>query len=176
MIKYFVAAFILLSATFAVAQASQGGVNIFEEPRELPTREFMRSDGTFVKLTDFKDEFVIALFWSRHCGPCLSELNTLQIFADKTHADSIKLLLTSPSNEWKSVDEQKEFLARFGVNNLEFYIDKASNLAADFGIFTSPNAVLINRAGQEIGRLRGSADWSDERVIEYIYKIKALHG
>ena len=61
MIKYFVAAFILLSATFAVAQASQGGANIFEEPRELPTREFMRSDGTFVKLTDFKDEFVIAL-------------------------------------------------------------------------------------------------------------------
>ena len=31
---------------------------------------------------------------------------------------------------------------------------------------------LINK-GKEIGRIRGAADWDDEDVIEYIYKIKA---
>ena len=49
-------------------------------------------------------------------------------------------------------------------------------LAEDLGIFTSPNTVLINRKGEEIGRIRGSIDWDDDDVIEYIYKIKAQHG
>ena len=36
--------------------------------------------------------------------------------------------------------------------------------------------VLIGREGKEIGRIRGSAEWDSQDVIEYMYKIKAEHG
>ena len=68
--------------------------------------------------------------------------------------------------------EQREFLDRFGAEKMDFYIDEKSNLAADLGIFTSPNAVLISKQGYEIGRLRGAAKWGDDRVVEYINRIK----
>ena len=170
MIKYILG--IILSCSISVAVASQRGVNIYETPRELPSRSLMRSDGTEIKLTDFDDDFVVAVFWSRHCMPCIKELNDLQEFADKTADKGIKVVLISPSQEWSNTLEQREFLDRFGAEKMDFYIDEKSNLAADLGIFTSPNAVLISKQGYEIGRLRGSAKWGDDRVVEYINRIK----
>lgn len=161
----------ILGISFAVA--SQGGVNIYDTPRELPSRSLMRSNGTEIKLTDFDDDFVVAVFWSRHCMPCIKELDDLQEFADKTADKGIKVVLISPSHEWKSSEEQREFLDRFGAEKMDFYTDRKSDLAADLGIFTSPNTVLINKQGFEIGRLRGAAKWGDDRVVEYISRIKA---
>ena len=60
--------------------------------------------------------------------------------------------------------------------DLETYVDDKSDLAAAFGIFSSPVTVLVSREGKEIGRIRGSADWDSSEVIEYMYKIKAEHG
>ncbi len=82
----------------------------------------------------------------------------------------------APASEWKSLEEQQRFLRKYGAPDLDFYVDKKGDLSADLGIFTSPNTVLINRHGQEIGRIRGSAEWDDDDVIEYIYKIKAQHN
>ena len=67
-------------------------------------------------------------------------------------------------------------LQKYGAPDLDFYVDKKGDLSADLGIFTSPNTVLINRHGKEIGRIRGSVEWDDDEVIEYIYKIKAQNN
>ena len=171
MIKFVLGIFLGLGLSVAAA-ASQRGVNLYDTPRELPSRALMRWDGTPIKLTDFNDKFVVAVFWSRHCMSCIQELDDLQEFAYKTAEKDIKVVLISPSQEWKDTEEQRQFLNRFGADNMDFYIDEKSNLASDLGIFTSPNAVLINEQGQEIGRLRGAAKWGDDRVVEYISRIK----
>lgn len=153
-------------------------VNIFPEPRSLPGREmFHYSDtGEAYKLSDFKGQFVVANFWSRHCTPCLRELDNLNNFSKKVADNGIKVVIISPASEWRSLEEQQKFLQRYGASDLDFYVDKKGDLSADLGIFTSPNTVLINKSGQEIGRIRGSAEWDDDDVIEYIYKIKAQHN
>lgn len=150
-------------------------VNIYPEARALPERQmFHYSDtGEAYKLSDFKEQFVVANFWSRYCTPCLRELDDLNNFSNKVADNGIKVVIISPASEWHSLEEQQKFLQKHGAPDLDFYVDKKGDLAADLGIFTSPNTVLINKKGQEIGRIRGSADWDDEDVIEYIYKIKA---
>ena len=45
------------------------------------------------------------------------------------------------------------------------------DLAADFGIFTSPHTVLIDENSQEIGRIRGKAKWADKRMVVYIKSL-----
>lgn len=153
-------------------------VNVFDEPRALPSREMFHyaEDGKAYKLTDFEGQFVVANFWSRHCTPCIRELDNLNNFSKKVADNGIKVVIISPASEWKSLEEQQRFLRRYGAPDLDFYVDKKGDLSADLGIFTSPNTVLINRHGQEIGRIRGSAEWDDDDVIEYIYKIKAQHN
>lgn len=153
-------------------------VNIYAEPRALPQREMFRfaENGEAYKLNDFKDQFVIANFWSRYCSPCLRELDNLNNFSKKVADNGIKVVIISPASEWHSLEEQQKFLQKYGAPDLDFYVDKKGDLSVDLGIFTSPNTVLINRHGKEIGRIRGSVEWDDDEVIEYIYKIKAQNN
>lgn len=152
-------------------------VNIYDEPRDLPERKmFLHEEtGKSVGLDSFKGQFVIAIFWSRYCAPCLQELEKLSKFQQKTKDTNIKLVMISPASDWVSAAEQKRFLTQFQAGDLEYYVDKKGDLSADLGIFTSPNTVLVNSKGKEIGRIRGTAEWDRDELVEYIYNIKAKH-
>ncbi len=161
----------------AHALAAEKGVNIYAYPRELPSQVVYNEYGKKIKIADFSKDFLMIVFWSRYCVPCIKELKSLNAFAAKTKNDGIKVILVSEKKEWPGgFEEQKNFLLKYGANELDFYIDDKGNLAAAFGIFSSPVTVLVSRQSKEIGRIRGSADWDEDDVIEYIYQIKAEHG
>ena len=162
----FLAVQLLLTAH--VVSAKESAVNIFAVSRDAPQRKIIHESGNAVSLSDFKGQFVVAVFWSKNCGPCLKELKDLNVFYKKALFDNIRLILISPKSEWRSAVEQRIFLKKYGAPNVEFYTDKKGELAADFGIFTTPHTVLINENGQEIGRIRGTAKWADDRVLTYI--------
>lgn len=169
----------LLCAVGMAASAQAGeqrGVNIYDTPRQLPEKELIHSDTQRYKLTDFPNEFVLAIFWSRNCIPCVKELDSINNMAARVKDNGMKVVMISSSREWGSIEEQRRFLDTHGAPDIDFYVDENSNLAADLGIFTSPHTVLVNRKGEEIGRIRGAADWDDDDVIEYLYKIKSTYG
>lgn len=172
--------FLILIAFFFVGAWGWGRddhVNIFDEPRELPERKMFlyEETGKSFGLDSFKGNFVIAIFWSRYCAPCIQELSKLSVFQEKTKDTNIKVVIISPASDWVSAAEQKRFLKQFQAGDLEYYVDKKGDLSADLGIFTSPNTVLINSKGKEIGRIRGTAEWDKDELVEYIYNIKAKH-
>ncbi len=158
------------------ALSYEDAVNIYDKPREVPSHQIEYQSGQKFKLSDFKGNFVLAHFWSRDCGPCIAELKTLNAFYNQTQNDNIKLLMISNNSEWKNTAEQRRFLNKYKAPDLDFYTDNSGQVAADLGIFTSPHTVLINTQGQEIGRIRGSADWSRPAVIKYIRDLKEKHG
>lgn len=174
--KKFWFAFLIFVSTMGLSSAEERGVNIYEEPRDLPSRLIYGYTGKKVNLTDFEGNFLLVVFWSRYCAPCLRELDNLWRYQQIVENDGIKVILVSPDTEWNNVDEMKKMLKKYHAGDLEAYTDINGQLASDFGIFTSPNTVLINKNSKEIGRLRGSAEWDDEKVVEYIYKIKAEHN
>ncbi len=174
--KKFWFAFLIFVSTFGLSMAEEKGVNIYEEPRDIPSRPIYSYTGKKVNLTEFEGNFLIVVFWSRYCAPCLRELDNLWRYQQIVENDGIKVILVSPDTEWNNVDEMKKMLKKYHAGDLEAYTDINGQLASDFGIFTSPNTVLINKNSKEIGRLRGSAEWDDEKVVEYIYKIKAEHN
>ena len=174
--KKFLMAFLILVSSMTVVRASDDGVNIYAEPRTPPSRPIYSYTGKKVKLTDFSGDFLVVVFWSRYCAPCLRELDNLARYQQIVINDGIKVILVSPDTEWNNVDEMKKMLKKYHAGDLEAYTDINGQLASDFGIFTSPNTVLINKKGEEIGRLRGAAEWDSDEVVEYIYKIKAQHN
>lgn len=159
------------------ALADKRGLNIYENPRYLPSSLMYGEFGKGAKLSDFEGQFVIAIFWSRYCTPCIRELRDVARFVNKTKNDGIKVVMVSVKKEWPGgFDEQRRFLKKFDAENLDIYVDDKNNLAADLGIFTSPVAILISRQGLEIGRIRGRVNWNDDDVIEEIFRIKGQHG
>ena len=154
------------------AEAKGEAVNIFEIARNAPTSEIVHESGASSRLADFGGEFVVAVFWSRTCAPCIKELKDLNKFYKSALKEGIRLILISPKKEWKNALEQRRFLKKFGAPDVEFYTDDKGKLASDFGIFTTPHAVLIDEEGQEIGRIKGTAKWADKRVLKYIKSLK----
>ena len=174
MLKKYIALLLGLFCFVGFAQAK--GLNIFAYPRTAPQTPIYNLYGKEVKISDFAGDFLLINFWSRHCIPCIKELGKLNSFSLQTRDSGIKTIIVSRADEWVSVDEQQKFLAKFKAQDLDFYLDKKGKLTEDFGIFSSPHTVIVNKKGEEIGRIRGSADWDDEDVIAYIYKIKAQYG
>jgi len=154
---------------------AKSGVNIFAYPRKVPESSIYNQYGKAFKLEDFQGNFLLVVFWSKTCIPCLREMESLNSFSKKVSSNGIHVLLVSPAEDWQTPEEQRAFLKRYKGEDLDFYVDKKASLASDFGIFTSPHTVLINADSMEIGRIRGSVDWDDSDVVEYIYKIKAQH-
>lgn len=171
MFKKILLVFVLLC--FASTAWAEKGANIFAYPRKVPETSIYNQYGQAFKLKDFAGDFLIVVFWSKTCIPCLREMDNLNEFANQTKDNGVRVILVSPAEDWMNEDEQKAFLKRYGAADLDAYVDRKAALATDFGIFTSPHAVLVNGESMEIGRIRGSVDWDDEDVIEYIYKIKA---
>lgn len=164
--------YLLFIAFCFSAEAKTDAVNIFAESRDVPKRLIIHENGKAYSLTDFKGEFVVAVFWSKTCGPCLKEMADLNTFYKNALSQGIRLILISPKSEWQSSIEQRLFLKKLKAPNLEFYTDKKGKLAGDFGIFSTPHTVLIDENSQEIGRIRGTAKWADKRVLNYIKSLK----
>ncbi len=161
----------------ANASANEKGINIYDTPRELPSKVIYGEHGRQTRLKDFNGDFVLAVFWSRYCVPCIRELKSLNEYVRQTKNDGIRVIMISPKKEWLGgFSEQRRLLNKYGAPDLEMYVDDKNDLAAAFGIFSSPVTVLISREGKEIGRIRGSAEWDDPEVIEYLFRVKAEHG
>lgn len=174
--KYFLTVLAVLSLG-AWGWGKPDPVNIYDEPRELPERKMFLNEenGKSFGLDSFKGQFVIAIFWSRYCMPCIQELPKVSAFQEKVKDTNIKVVMISPASDWVSAAEQKRFLTQFGGGDLEYYVDRKGDLSADLGIFTSPNTVMVNSEGKEIGRIRGTVEWDRDETVEYIYNVKAKH-
>ena len=164
---------LFLCLLFVKTATAKSGLNLYPYPQKVPQTEIFNQYGKKVNLENFKGNFVIIVFWSRYCAPCIKELDNLNNFSNLTKDKGIKVMIVSRLEEWKNIDELRKFLKRFKAEDIDFYLDSGSKLTNDFGINAYPHTVLLNKNAQEIGRIRGAVVWDDEDVIEYIYKIKA---
>ena len=163
---------VLSALFFATATAAKSGANIYAVSRDVPNKSIYGEPGNRLKLSDFGSSFVVAVFWSRYCFPCIQEMESLADFAEKTKNAGIRVILISPQDEWSGgFAEQRNFLRRLNAQNLEIYVDNKGDLTAALGIFSSPVSVLVNREGKEIGRIRGSVVWNKPEVIDFMLKL-----
>ena len=72
-----------------------------------------------------------------------------------------------------SADGIAKFFNEIGVSNLPQFMDERQAIAREMGILGLPVTVLIDRDGNEIGRLMGDADWSSESAVSI---LKAMIG
>lgn len=150
-------------------------INIYQEPRKVPYSTIYHESGKRYRLSDFQGKFLIVVFWSKTCSVCIRELDELSRFKEIVKNNGIEVILVSPSNDWNDFEHTKKFLKRYDASNFDVYWDENGELASSLGIFATPHNVLINSKGEEIGRIRGGADWDDDNIIEYIYKLKSEH-
>lgn len=162
----------LFLCTSAICRAVEAKINIFEKPRYIPALSVYDDANNAYQLKDFHSDLVIALLWSKTCGPCLSDLRRLGAFVTQTREDGIEVILISPEKEWRTVADKRAFLRRLNAANMVSLNDKNSRFKDGMGVGVTPTAILVNRSGEEVGHITGSVEWDNPKVIKYMKNLR----
>jgi len=139
------------------------GVVLHETPvasSELPFRLMDDSEGS---LADYAGQYVLLNFWATWCAPCRHEMPSLNALQQELGGEDFQVVtLATGRNPPQAI---RRFFDEEGITDLTTYRDINQQIAREMGVLGLPITVILNPEGQEIGRLRGDADWfSDEAV------------
>ena len=165
-------AFLILTTLPSFAQSVPEGFILHDSPRAVPQVPFEDAAGMQKDLSAFAGKVVLLNIWATWCAPCRNEMPTL---------DHLQHLLGGPGFEVValSVDHAgmvavRKFYTSVGIVNLAAYNDRTVRATATLGALGLPLTLLLNRAGAEIGRFIGPAEWDDPNMVAFIAgRVKA---
>jgi thiol-disulfide isomerase/thioredoxin len=139
---------------------------VHSDAQPMPSVAFDGPEGK-ASLQDYAGKIVIVNFWALWCAPCREEMPTLDALAKEYGGEdfAVVTVATGP-NAPPAIDK---FFDDIGVTTLPKYRDPRSGLARAAGVLGLPVTVILDREGQEIARLTGTADWhsdSARKIVE----------
>ncbi|MGB2201850.1 MAG: TlpA disulfide reductase family protein [Pseudooceanicola atlanticus] len=133
---------------------------LHESPKPLTDATFEGPHGPVSLAEHYRGQVVVLNFWALWCAPCREEMPTLDALQQEFGGEdfAVVTVATGP-NAPPAIDK---FFDEVGVESLPKYRDPRSGLARANGVLGLPVTVLLDRDGQEIARLTGTADWHSD--------------
>ena len=131
---------------------------------------FADYDGNIVNLNSYNNEIYLINFWATWCLPCKNEMSSL----DKlNNVKEIKIFPINIENHNKY--KSQIFFKTLEIKNLSIYFDPSSNLAKLFRLRGIPTTIILNKNKEEIGRVLGELDFSDENFINWVKEANNIN-
>jgi thiol-disulfide isomerase/thioredoxin len=164
-------AFAITAATaWAAAEAPQNLV-MHDAPQPVPELQFTDGDGQPRTLAEFRGKVVLLNIWATWCLPCRKEMPTLDRLQAELGGPDFEVVALSTDRGGPEV--VKKFYAENGIAHLAIHIDTSSQAGFTLATAGLPTTLLIDRQGQEIGRLVGPAEWDAPDMIAFLKSILA---
>ncbi len=140
---------------------------VLKNPKLYNQITFEDYDGNFINLNNFKNKIYIQNFWATWCAPCKEEMPSL----DKLQgSQDVKIF---PINVEKH-DKYKSqiFFKNLKIKNLSIYFDSNVKLANLFRLTGVPTTIILNKNKNEIARILGPIDFTDQKFINWLNTVK----
>lgn len=150
-------------------QNSKAGLEAFishNSPKPIADLRFMDENGQEVSLGDFQGKVILLNVWATWCAPCRKEMPDLAELQQNLGGSDFAVIAVSIDR--KGAEVAKPFLKEVGAESLALYTDISSRIVTDLKSPGLPTTLLIDREGQEIGRLMGPADWAAPEAFALI--------
>ncbi len=123
-----------------------------------PASNFTLPDlsGTESSLSDYYGSWVVLTFFATWCGPCRSELPTLERLHRERVADGVVVLGVSIDDPGAPLED---FVRQLGLT-FPILWDKTQQVGAAYRASSIPISYLVSPEGQLAGVSRGSRDWA----------------
>jgi peroxiredoxin len=138
-------------------------------PRPAADFTLPRFDGGEYSLSDFSGSWVILTFWASWCGPCRSEMPSLEAL-HRSHADRGVVVFGV------SVDQDgpagQAFIRDYDLTFPQAW-DQRSEVGRIYQATAIPMSVLVDPAGSVVALSRGARDWTQlaglmDQLIELV--------
>ncbi len=141
----FVLIAILLSGFFVVGCATEGKIGEIgtQKGNIAPDISLYDLNGKEVRLSDFRGQVVMLNFWATWCGPCESEMPTMEAIYKKYKDSGFVILAVDVGDSEVKV---KRYIKE---HNLTFpvLLDWSQAIAGDFAIIGFPTTFIIDQNG-----------------------------
>jgi len=165
-----VAAALLLLGLSAVAQMPRGFVKS-DPPKPMPVFEFADDEDRTLTLSEFQGKVVLLNVWATWCPPCRKEMPALDRLQAALGSNDFQVVALSVDRQGLSA--VKRFYAEIGIKHLSMFNDNSDKALRKLGVFGIPTTLLIDRQGQELGRLIGPADWDKLEMVAFLSNVIA---
>ena len=135
-------------------------------PVAAPEVVFQGPGGVDTGLEAFKGKVVLLNLWATWCAPCRKEMPALDRLQAQLGGDDFEVVALALDRGGETA--ARRFFDEIGVKNLKLFIDPTARLGARFNVVGLPATLLLNRQGEEIGRLMGPAEWDSADAVGLI--------
>lgn len=157
---------LLGALTPAASPASPANFAIRDSPKALPDIRFTDGEGQALSLSDFRGKAVALNVWATWCGPCRHEMPTFDRLQKALGGPDFQVVALSIDR--KGPDVVRRFYREIDIRHLDIHVDSSGKASRDLGVVGLPVTLLIDRAGREIARLVGPAEWDTPEMIAFI--------
>ncbi len=157
---------LLLSKNLFASDDFSKNIVIYEKPKIIKELKFKDINLQDVDLTDKKGNIMIINFWATWCMPCKREMPSLEKLTQKYPEIKVYAINMEKPNKLRAVD----FFKNIGVLSLDIYFDPKFSLVKQFKMRGLPTSILINKNGEEFGRIVGEVNFVDKEFIELLKK------
>jgi thiol-disulfide isomerase/thioredoxin len=142
-----------------------------EAPKPVSQTAFETIEGGTGSLGDYEGKVVVLNFWATWCAPCRKEMPMLSDLQDQLGGEDFEVVTIATGRN--PPQAMKAFFDEIGVENLPLHRDPRSKMAREMGVLGLPVTMVLDRDGNEIGRLVGDAHWNSDNAIDI---MKTLLG
>jgi thiol-disulfide isomerase/thioredoxin len=139
-------------------------------PQPAPAVGFIDLAGKPASLDDFRGKPAIVNLWATWCQPCLKEMPSLERLQQRFAA---KLTVAAISEDRGGTQTVTPFIAKLKLGDLELYLDPQSDVAHAFKVPGLPTSIVIDAAGQVVGKVEGAAEWDSPEMVGIITPLLA---
>ena len=155
---------LLISLNLNAAEDFSKNIVIHEKPVKIKELKFKDSNLQEVDLSNKKGNIMIINFWATWCAPCKREMPSLEKLTNKYPEIKVYAINTEKPNKLKI----RDFFRTVGVASLDTYYDPDFKLVKQFKMRGLPTSILIDKEGNEFGRVIGEVNFISESFLEII--------
>ena len=137
------------------------------DPRKpVPRQIFVDGGGAERTIDYYRGRGVVMNFWATWCTPCVREMPALDRLRAAVDGAGVAVIALSEDRGGPEVVEK--FFRRHGIGNLPVLMDRRQGMLGGLGVLGLPTTVLVDRGGNEVGRVVGVAEWDTAPAIAFL--------
>lgn len=148
-----------------------GNLKLIQPPRPLAPATFFTAEGAEQSVADYAGRGLVINLWATWCAPCVAEMPALQAMAKILAGEKILVLPLSSDRGGAAVVQR--FYDAHGIVGLPVLLDPKGDAARAWGSRGLPTTIIVDRTGQERGRLEGAAEWA---AADMVAAVRGLVG